>query len=181
MKRLIPVLFLLIFFLACSDSTPKGVLARENMVNLLTDMHVVDGYANTLPTDSLTRKTYPLYRSVFKKYNTDSINFRRSIDFYTRRPEELKQIYVSVTTKLENMQKAEQKRLDDIRKREEKARQDSIKKIEKVRQDSIKKVNDKKKKDELQKKFNAKKIMKNDSVKKQELKKKNDLSGERKR
>ena len=140
------------------------------MVQALTDMHIIDGYANTFPTDSAAKKTYALYQSVFKKYNTDSINFKRSIDYYTKKPDQLKQIYVQVTSNIDNLQKAEEKRLEDIRKKEEKARQDSLKKVE-----------EKKRKEELQKKFKSKKIMKKDSTKTQEIKKQNDLSGERKR
>ena len=170
MKRLIPVLLLSFFFLQCSDGIPEGVLPEEKMVDLLTEIHLVDGYANTLHSDSVLVKTPSLYKSVFKKYQADTAQLKHSLEYYAKKPDQIKEIYAKVTKKLENLQKAEQKRQDDKRK-----------KIEKARQDSIKKVNDKKRKEELQKKFKEKKIMQKDSIKRQEIKKRNDLSGERKR
>lgn len=151
MKRLIPVLILL-FFLSCSEKLPKGILPKDKMVNLLTDIHVIDGYSMTLMPDSGALKLSSLYQSAFKKYNTDSVQFRKSLEYYTRHPEAIDSMYKAVNRQLDRLEAEENKRLDEEMKKREKAIRDSLK------QDSIKKAKEKKQ-EELQDAFKSKKVM----------------------
>lgn len=153
MKRLIPVLILL-FFLSCSEKVPEGILPKDRMIGLLTDIHLIDGYSMTLMPDSGALKLPVLYRSAFKKYDTDSVQFRKSMEYYAHHPEELDSMYKAVNQKLKRMEEEENKRLDNEMKKREKAVRDSLK------QDSIKKARAKRKQQELQEAFKNKKIMK---------------------
>ncbi len=161
MKRLIPVLFPLFFFLGCSEKTPEGILSKEKMANVLTDIHLVDGYASTMATDSAQIKTPVLYQSVYKKYQTNAAQFKKSMAYYSNYPEKMQEIYTQVTRTLKKLQKAEQKRLDEKAKKEKKSQQDSIKKNKKdqkkILQDSVK--TDSIKKKELQEALKKRKLM----------------------
>lgn len=151
MKHLIPALILL-FFISCSEKLPKGILAKDKMVNLLTDIHLIDGYGMTMMPDSNAVKIPQLYQSVFKKYDTDSVQFRKSMEYYAQQPVELDSMYNAVTRRLERMEEEENKRLEEEAEKREKAVRDSL------RQDSIKKAKEKKQQ-ELQDAFKNKKIM----------------------
>jgi hypothetical protein len=135
MKHLIPVFLILFFFLACKERTPKGIIQKDKMVNVIMDIHLVDGYANSMITDSARIKTPALYQSVYKKYQTDSVQVNKSLEYYSKNPAQLTEMYNRVVKKLENLQKAEQKKINDKSKKEQKARQDSL------RRDSLKKKN----------------------------------------
>src|SRR5665647_1197399 len=66
-------------FAACSNR-PKGVLNQEDMTNILTDMHKLDGalvdYGLTYLNDSSKMK---YYNFIFAKYNITKANFDSSL------------------------------------------------------------------------------------------------------
>ena len=183
MRRLLVLFFLLNFFAACNwKSAPDGVIAEDRMVNLLVDMHLADAYTATLVD---TPQIISAYKSVYKTNETDSLTFRKSLEYYTRDPQQLQDIYARVNEKLATMQKSaqkiEQKRLKEQQKREKKFA-DSLKKVEKrfrdsLKRDSIKKVKVKKdllKRDSLKLDSIRKaklSIKKRDSLKKDSVKK----------
>ncbi|WP_423149635.1 DUF4296 domain-containing protein [Rubrolithibacter danxiaensis] len=170
MNRLIPLLLLLFFFQSCSDTVPNGIIAKEKMVNALTDIHLADGYVNSVPPDSARNVTPVLYQSIYKKYNTDSAGFAQSLKYYTK-SNELKDMYLIVQKKLDSLQKKEEKEAEKMRLKLEKEEKEKQKKAEqdaKRKADSIKKDKEQKR---LQKIFNKKKIMSQDSAKKPGAKK----------
>jgi hypothetical protein len=90
----------LIFLIACKgNKIPDGVLGQDEMTNLLTDIHIVDGgmYNVMQMPDSLYKYGTDKYLIVFKKYHTDSVQFRKSFKYYTDNPEKLEAIYEQIT------------------------------------------------------------------------------------
>ena len=90
---------LLLFVYACgSDKAPKDILNSNTMVGLLTEIHIADGSMfNTVQVpDSLYKYGTGRYLAVFKNFHTDSVQFRKSIKYYSNRPEELQKIYEQV-------------------------------------------------------------------------------------
>ena len=126
MKRLIPVLILLFFFGSCTDDTPKGVIPKEKMIRVLTDIHLIDGYSSAVMPDSAAKVIPVLYQSVYARYQIDSAQFSKSLNYYSDRPEELEKMYDQVSKNLENLQKTEQKRADDLLKMQQQKLQDSL-------------------------------------------------------
>ena len=74
------------------------------MIKLLTDVIVVDGtlYNVTQNPDSLYKYGTGKYLALFKKYETDSVQFVRSFKFYTGKPVEMQAMFDKV---LENLKK----------------------------------------------------------------------------
>lgn len=111
MGRLLLLFFIFVFLSSCGDSLPENVLSKETMVPLLTDLHIADGYAASMYGPENEIKVASAYKSLYKKYSTDSIGVRRSLEYYTKRPDELQLIYVDVEKRILQLQKEEQRRL----------------------------------------------------------------------
>ncbi len=107
MHKYITLFFSVTLFLAaCADKTPSDVIGHDRMTSLLTDMHIIDGATYTLPQvpDSLYKYETANYRALFKKYKTDSVQFKRSLRYYTTKPVELQAIYDKVLDNLKQKQ-----------------------------------------------------------------------------
>lgn len=101
MQRLILIILSSFFLMvSCNKSKPKGTLSEKKMVDLMTDIHLVDGYLNTLPVDSTRKVIDGLYEKVFEKYNIDSMIFKANIVYYLGNPIESKDLYAEITKKL---------------------------------------------------------------------------------
>ncbi|MFD2146568.1 DUF4296 domain-containing protein [Mucilaginibacter antarcticus] len=77
------------------------VLGEDDMVSLLVDVHMMDGYLASQPNnDSLYRYGTGRYLYIFKQHHTDSATFKRSMKHYTMRDEVLVKIYEEVNKRL---------------------------------------------------------------------------------
>lgn len=104
MNKYIALFFLVTIFLSsCTDSKDSGGIIKHNrMVNLLTEFHMLDGrmYSFDATPDSLYKYGNDRYLALFKKYHTDSAQFRKSYKYYTTQPIELQAMYVQVMKNL---------------------------------------------------------------------------------
>ncbi|MFD1770274.1 DUF4296 domain-containing protein [Sphingobacterium suaedae] len=101
MQRLLLVILSSFFlWIGCKKSTPKGILPQKVMVDLLTEVHLVDGYLNNLPVDSTRRIIGSLYGELFDKYKIDSTVFKQNVAYYLGDPVSSKELYAAVTKKL---------------------------------------------------------------------------------
>jgi hypothetical protein len=102
--RIYKILFFsaLLFFIACKHE-PEGIIKKDNMANILTDIHIVDGGTYALPQlpDTLYKYALPKYLAVFKKYGTDTVQFNKSFRYYAEKPEDLDAIYDEVLKKIQ--------------------------------------------------------------------------------
>jgi len=100
------------FFMAsCHRPDAKELLPSGRMVDLLADVHLLDGYLNTLPFDSSRRVINGLYERLFEKYGIDSASFRENVSHYLGNPIVSKELYVDVTKKLKEFDR--QLRVED--------------------------------------------------------------------
>lgn len=102
MRKYITLFFSLLFLGACSN-TPSGIINKDEMANLLTDVHIADGtlITKSQETDTLYKYGTDKYLEIFKKYNTDSATFKRSYKYYTNNPKEFVAIYDKVVKNLQ--------------------------------------------------------------------------------
>jgi len=94
----------LIFLGACMDSTPGGIIKRDKMINLMIDMHIVDGslYNIDAPNaDSLYKYGTGRYNTLFKRHHTDPKQFDNSLKYYSMHPEEMEEMYTDIVKKLQ--------------------------------------------------------------------------------
>ncbi len=137
-KHIILFFSALLFLCACNDDKDvKGVLDRQAMISLLVDVHLVDGLlSNQSSMDSLYRNT-GRYVYVFKQHHTDSGQFRKSVLYYTRQPDNFMKMYDDVIkilqAKSDSMNKIVAKE-NEIKRKHIEAEQ---RKLDKARRDSL--------------------------------------------
>ncbi len=97
------------FLLSCNrDDASKGIINKDQMVNVLFDMGVTDAYLNQIyKPDSLMRQAHTRYNYVFKKNNIDSAKFTKSLKYYSLRTTELDEIFNLVIDSLNRIVKAD--------------------------------------------------------------------------
>lgn len=104
MKSLKAVFFLIIFLSACSgNKVPAGIFGQKEMVDVLVDLHLADGYASVHYSESDRALVRSKYQALYKRYGTDSASVRKSIAYYTRQPDVLVSLYDQVNARLEKM------------------------------------------------------------------------------
>ena len=103
MRRYIILFFSVLPLLYACSNTPDGILKPKPMAAVLTEIHMVDGAISNIPQipDSLYKYGTARYLAVFKKFNTDSAQFRRSYKYYTLHPDVLVNIYDMVLKSLQ--------------------------------------------------------------------------------
>lgn len=102
MGRLLSGLLLLNLLLACGEKLPEGVIPPERMPALLEDMHLLDSKLSSQPLDSTRNVFYSAYEELFKYHGIDSVIFNQSIQYYSNRPTQFRDIYAQVTQGLQD-------------------------------------------------------------------------------
>ncbi|RYZ94839.1 MAG: DUF4296 domain-containing protein [Sphingobacteriaceae bacterium] len=103
MRKYISLFFSAIVVLCACNDTPGGVIEKEKMVDVLMDVHIIDGTmfnVSSMP-DSAYKYGTGRYINVFKNHDTDSAQFNRSLKYYTSKPEVLKTMYDTITARLQ--------------------------------------------------------------------------------
>lgn len=105
MRIYINLFFLVMLFCAACKSTsePEGIIPQKKMTDLLIDVHIVDGSVATLnqTRDSLYKYGMDRYLQLFKKYHTDTLQFKKSLEYYTMQPKVFDAMYDEVVAKLQ--------------------------------------------------------------------------------
>jgi hypothetical protein len=106
MRKYITLFFSVSLFLyACTgNKSNQKIIQHDQMVSLLTDMHILDGSLyNTVSQspDSLYKYGTARYLKLFKKYNVDSVAFRQSLKYYTTQPVEFQAMYDKILANLQ--------------------------------------------------------------------------------
>lgn len=108
MTRFLFIIFLAVSFVACKPGVPENIIQPEQMEKILFDIHVLDGYVSEIPSaDSAKKVTSPVYKGIFKKYETDSATNAKSMAYYYSRPDLLTKMYDNITARLEKVKNAE--------------------------------------------------------------------------
>ncbi len=108
---LIPLILLLT---SCFDKRPAGILKEDQVTKLLTDVHMLDGYLQTLPIDSSQKVIDTLYKQLFARYGLDSVAFERNLDYYYSDPLLTEKIYGNIQQKLTEAERSSS-RADSLR------------------------------------------------------------------
>ncbi|CAN5204757.1 hypothetical protein BH09BAC6_BH09BAC6_19070 [soil metagenome] len=89
----------LVFLSACnSNKVPDGIISQKQMVNLLADVHLVDGglFSVSQTPDTLYKYGTAQYEAVFKAHHTTAGEFKKSFRYYSKEPAQLQKMYDEV-------------------------------------------------------------------------------------
>jgi Domain of unknown function (DUF4296) len=87
------------FLFACNSGGSSGdVMPEDQMIAVLTAVHLADGRLINISQapDTLYKYGTSRYLAVFKKFHTDSAQFRRSYQYYSTEPEKFADMYDKV-------------------------------------------------------------------------------------
>lgn len=103
-KYIILFFWVTLLFAACSPAkTDKSILPRNQMISLLTDIHIADGQMDNVASvnqDTLYKYGEGKYLAVFKKHHVDSTIFRKSVRYYAGKPEQFEAMYEEILKRL---------------------------------------------------------------------------------
>ena len=84
MKKTVYIIFVIIF-ISCESKVkydkPDDLISKEQMIDLLTDIHLVNGTTGVKNKDLEKDKNY--MSLIYEKYNIDSTQFAASNIYYT--------------------------------------------------------------------------------------------------
>jgi len=107
-------LFILGLFLiiSCKDNElPKGLIEEQKMIQIIADLHIIDGYMATLVyTDSTRINGKNFYASVYKSHNTTKAEYEKSLKFYSLDPVRLDSMY----NRVEDLLAVKERKLNKI-------------------------------------------------------------------
>lgn len=105
------IILALVFVIpACKQKSIKGkeFIPRETFVDVLTDLHLIDGITNDMryyrkynPNDSID-----LYTAIFEKHQITKEKYKRTLDEYSKHPNLLDKVYDEVLMNLNQMEDA---------------------------------------------------------------------------
>ncbi len=96
MKHILPIIVLFIFILSSCDDTPKGILSRGKMEDVLYDYHIMQGIIDQLPSEEREEKAQDYINAVYEKHGITEAQFDSSIVYYNRHSKELHKIYANL-------------------------------------------------------------------------------------
>jgi hypothetical protein len=136
MKKCIFLGFLLMAIYGCKSPIPKDIIQPTEMGKILYDIHLVDSYISTMPSQDTAKKVAAAYyKGIYKKFGTDSVAYNKSMDFYYAHPEIMEELYKGIQaqiqktkTAIEKKQEAELQLVNKKRIRADSLRNDSVKK-----------------------------------------------------
>ena len=120
MKRAIVLFIVLIATLSCKNEVvekPKGLVAKEKMIDIMYDLSLLDGmkYQTDIYKDSLEINPS---KFILKKYKVDSLQFAKSNVYYASNYVEYKEMFDIVIKRLDTKKAA----IDTILKKENKSK-----------------------------------------------------------
>ena len=114
--KLFYFLFAVLLIFSCSDKVhyekPQDLLGKEEMINLLYDMHLAVGTSNVKNVHLEKNRNY--MSLVFAKHGVDSTQFASSNIYYTSNVDEYEEIYEEVQRRLDTLKNFYQDRMDSI-------------------------------------------------------------------
>ncbi len=103
------IILLIVGLAACnSDKKPENLIDEGTMVNIMTDIHLIEAEINNLRLQHIDSSVFiyqKLKVKMLKKYNTDTAVFNASFKYYILNPDKMKPVYAEVKKKLEAVKK----------------------------------------------------------------------------
>jgi hypothetical protein len=100
-------ILLICITISCNEETvvPKQYISKDKMVEIMTDIHLVEGLLqnNSTRDTTVARKAYDAYHFIYYKYRIDSSTFRKSWEYYATHPELYDDMQEKVVEKLNMM------------------------------------------------------------------------------
>jgi hypothetical protein len=143
-KQLFGILGIILLLSACTENkkkpidTPKVLIPKEKMAEILSEVQLIEAYLNQIPYSKRGKSDsdYVYYPMLFEKYHITKNDFLKNLAYYSHDEETIKALYEQSIIRLNKL------KAKDLEIRLEM-------KMDSIRQDSIQKVKDKARLDSL--------------------------------
>ncbi len=101
--KVISYIILLLLVVACAPSTPSGILSKDEMEDVLYDMHIAQSlYDRRADGVATSAELVALRASVLKQHGIDKAEWDSSFNYYCRNSRDMYEIYQSLSNRIEN-------------------------------------------------------------------------------
>ena len=104
MKIYLLILFCLLY--SCNNIThSESVLQKSDFEGILEEIHLAEAtykLNRNINLDAAEKKLSATYSSIYEKYNISESDLEKSINYYSKNPEELEKIYSNILQRLIN-------------------------------------------------------------------------------
>ncbi|MDH3322967.1 MAG: DUF4296 domain-containing protein [Flavobacteriaceae bacterium] len=111
------LLVLTVLFLSCESKVayekPENLIPKDQMIDLLYDMHLANGTSGIKNKDSKKDENY--MSVVFEKYQIDSTRFLESNTYYVANIKQYEDIFEVVESRLNTLKESYEKERDSLR------------------------------------------------------------------
>lgn len=115
MRRFSWIITLLFLLAACAPSTPSGILSKDEMEDILYEMHIAQSIYETREAGIENGADLMALRaSILRKHNVDKAQWDSSYNYYCRNSRELYEVYNSLSKRIEQNVIALGGKLDDM-------------------------------------------------------------------
>lgn len=102
------IILILVFTISCikSDKVPDYVIPKEDMINIIRDIHLTDGMltVSDIRRDLAREDTVNYYDAIFESYGYKRADFDTSIYYYSKEINTFDEIYKEVLNQLNEME-----------------------------------------------------------------------------
>lgn len=100
--KVLVALLLTLSLVSCSSNNPKGILDEEKMTEVLQEVMLLENYYQSKYGSPSVYKAAldSSVEIVFKKHQTNKIQFSKSFDFYAQNPELFQKIQAKIIENL---------------------------------------------------------------------------------
>jgi len=86
---------------------PSDILAHQDMIDVLVELQILESayklnLVPTLNSDTLVLADY--YNTIFKDKNYSLEDFKRSYNYYAKKPDEIEELFDSTLTRIQLME-----------------------------------------------------------------------------
>lgn len=110
-KLLFPLLFLILLLVSCNKKTannqpPADIISKEKFILVMTDCRLAESAIalSMSKGENKDKVTQYFYSSVWKKHKITHRDFDASIQYYSKNPKMMDEIFQKVVTNLSEMQ-----------------------------------------------------------------------------
>lgn len=104
MRHYLHILILVAIFMAGCDSKPSDVLSKSELTDVLFDIHKAEATVSVSATYRTATDKQQYYNNVFDKWGITKDVFDRSLEWYSKKPEVLLEIYDTIRVRADELQ-----------------------------------------------------------------------------
>lgn len=105
------LIFIGLVIISCSrDSRPENLYEKSTMVSVLIQVHLAEARAKSLEMSPDSAMAYYLFqqREIFERFGIDSVDYRKSFEYYSKEIGIMDEIYEAVLDSLNYYQATKQ-------------------------------------------------------------------------